>query len=272
MSTRRSLFVVGCLMAALVAFAPDAAFAQATDLTDLAAAARSHDTIRLTWTNDNANLDKFSLRYQASTLTNGDATDFDTTMNISRMDIKKSTSSTSYSYMVENLKPATRYVFELTPLGEGTNTDGAADYADGTTHTADAPDDVMNLMLTPGNRMIMATWDETTDNGSPVTGYAVQYREKGKTAWMDSRMGSTMDTSTEWTLSNLMNDMTYEVRVQACSFDMCGDWTDEEEAKPTAGVTPTPALPIFGAFALGAGLLAAGRARLRRREQRQLTR
>ena len=28
-----------------------------------------------------------------------------------------------------------------------------------------------------------------------------------------------------------------------------------------------PALPIFGAFALGAGLLAAGRRRLRRRQQ-----
>ena len=37
--------------------------------------------------------------------------------------------------------------------------------------------------------------------------------------------------------------------------------------------TPTPALPFFGAFALGAGVLAAGRARLRRRaaERRQLT-
>ena len=37
-----------------------------------------------------------------------------------------------------------------------------------------------------------------------------------------------------------------------------------------AAVTPmgVPALPIFGAVALGAGLLAAGRARLRRRELR----
>ena len=37
---------------------------------------------------------------------------------------------------------------------------------------------------------------------------------------------------------------------------------------------PTPALPIFGAFALGAGLLAAGRRRLLRAApvQRQLTR
>ena len=47
---------------------------------------------------------------------------------------------------------------------------------------------------------------------------------------------------------------------------------DDDEDDGTPPPTKTPALPIFGAFALGAGLLAAGRARLRRREQRQLTR
>ena len=45
-----------------------------------------------------------------------------------------------------------------------------------------------------------------------------------------------------------------------------------EEEEPM----PTPALPIYGAFVLGAGLLAVGRrrrrAQLRGREQRQLTR
>jgi hypothetical protein len=34
----------------------------------------------------------------------------------------------------------------------------------------------------------------------------------------------------------------------------------------SGGTTPTPALPVFGAFALGAGLLAAGRRRLRRQQ------
>ena len=276
MNKWRSLFGTGCLMAVLVLFGAEAAFAQATPVTDLAAAARSHETIRLTWTNDNANLDKFSLRYQQNTPADATAvaaSDFDTTMTINRMDIKKH-SSTEYSYTVDGLKPGMDYIFGLTalPIGDGQDQDGAEDFDTATTHTADAPDDVMNLMLTAGDAMIMAMWDMATDNGSPVTGYSVEYREKGESAWMEARDGTMgMDTSTKWTLSNLMNDTMYEVRVQACSYDMCGDWTDEE-AKPMAGAMPTPALPLFGAFALGAGLLAAGRARLRRREQRQLTR
>jgi hypothetical protein len=47
---------------------------------------------------------------------------------------------------------------------------------------------------------------------------------------------------------------------------------DDDEVEDEGTPTPTPALPIFGAFALGAGLLAVGRARLQRRRQRQLTR
>ena len=43
----------------------------------------------------------------------------------------------------------------------------------GKTHQADEPDDVRNLVLTPGDMMIMAAWDVATDNGSPVTGYEV---------------------------------------------------------------------------------------------------
>lgn len=43
---------------------------------------------------------------------------------------------------------------------------------------------------------------------------------------------------------------------------------DEVDDDEDDGTTPTqtPALPVFGAFALGAGLLAAGRRRLRRRQ------
>ena len=78
----------------------------------------------------------------------------------------------------------------------------------------------------------------------------------------DGEKGS--DTSTEWTISNVENDTEYTVRVQACSFTACGDWSDEEEVTPMDGATPTPALPLFGAFALGVGLVAAGRRRLRR--------
>ena len=273
MNRRRSLLVIGCLMAAFVAFASDAAFAQqaaAAPSPALAADARGHDTIRLTWGHDNENLDKFSIRYQQATpddAGSADEEDLVPTMNVMRMEVKKSSSSTSYSVNIEGLKPEKDYIFGLTAQGDP-GADATEQWADARTDMADAPDDVLGLELMAGDAMIMAMWDETTDNGSEVTGYAVEYREKGKSTWTESRAGETgTDTSMTWTISNLENGTMYEVRVQACSFTMCGDWTDEEEATPMAGAMPTPALPVFGAFALGAGLLAAGRRRLRRRQE-----
>ena len=165
-------------MAALVAFAPDAVFAQAGNVTadTFVANPRGHDMIRLTWAHADADddLDKFSLRYQASDGTAGSAADFDPTMNIERMDVPKKTTGT-YQVTVDELKPGTRYVFELTPLGDE-GADGNEVYAAQTTDTADAPDDVEGLTLMGSDGMIMAMWDETDHNGSPVTGYEVQYK------------------------------------------------------------------------------------------------
>ena len=191
MNRRRFLFVIGCLMAAFVAFASDAAFAQAGDSAGFTANARGHDMIRLTWTHADTNddLDKFSLRYQASERDTGNATDFDLTKNVMRMDVPMKSSGT-YQVTIDELKPATRYVFELTPLGD-TGADGDEAFADATTDTADAPDDVMGLMLTAGDGMIMAMWDEATDNGSPVTGYGVRYKmsDEADSKYESARMG-----------------------------------------------------------------------------------
>jgi hypothetical protein len=273
MNARRSLFVIGCLMAALVAFAPNAVFAQAAATAEFEADSRGHDTIRLTWEHPGTNLDKFSLRYQEGTCVGDpcEETDFDLTMNVMRMDVAKKSSGDDYEISIDDLKPGTSYKFGLTALGSGTETDADEVFAGEVTDSADEPDDVRNLMLTAGDGMIMAMWEETTDNGSPVTGYQVQYKmsDEADSKYMTSREGTMENTSTEWTISNLKNDMEYTVRVRACSFTACGDWSDEEDAMPMAGAAmPTPALPLFGAFALGAGLLAAGRARLRRRERR----
>lgn len=270
MSTRRSLFVIGCLMAAFVLFAGGSAFAQVANPTEFEADARSHDMIRVTWEHASGDdLDKFSLRYQ-QTACDADPCvvgDFDLTGNIMRMDVAKASRGDDYEVSVDGLTPGKHYVFGLTAIGKDVaNSDEVYDGEE--TDAADAPDDVRNLMLTAGDGMIMAEWEETTDNGSPVTGYHVQY--KGKTGgWMDAREGSMEDTSTMWTISNLTNGMEYSVRVRAYSYTMPGDWSDVMMATPMEGaMTPTPALPVFGAIALGAGLLAAGRARLRRRELR----
>ena len=71
----------------------------------------------------------------------------------------------------------------------------------------------------------------------------------------------------------MINETVYLVRVRAVDgAGNMGNWSDNGSATPMAmGMpkppVPTPALPLFGAFALGAGLLAAGRARMRRQAQ-----
>ena len=170
-----------------------------------------------------------------------------------------------------------------TATGEGTNAASAEVFVSGDTDDADEPKDVVDLELTAGDSTILAMWKETIDQGSPVTGYQVQIKESDEDDddYEDVREGSSSTgkpadgDSTQWLIGNLENGMEYTVRVRAYSFAVEGDWSEEEDAMPMAGAStpiPTPALPLFGAFALGAGLLAAGRARLRRREQHQLTR
>ena len=286
MNKRRSLFVTGCLMVAFVVFASKATFAQAPDLVanSLEVDARSHDELSVEWewvqgATDITKGEEFSLRYQA--VTTGVA--FDTTKSITRMDVElNANESDDYRVTLEGLKPSTRYLVEVTPVGVTGVADGTAATAAGETDDADAPDDVRNLVLTAGDMMIMAMWDEATDNGSEVTGYQVQIKEadENKSEYEDVRSATDKDTSTSWVISNLENGMEYSVRVRASSHGVTDPdgWSDTEMAMPMAGAgggttpTPTPALPLFGAFALGAGVLAAGRARLRRREQRQLTR
>ena len=117
------------------------------------------------------------------------------------------------------------------------------------------------VMLKAGDMMIMVSWNKPDMGADMVKGYTVQYRQKGGSwSMMDAMM------KREATIDGLMNGVEYGVRVVARGEgDMMGEYSEEMMATPMA-MTPTPALPLFGAFALGAGLVAAGRARLRRRQ------
>ena len=263
-------------MAVFVVFASKAAFAQddAAEVTVLEVDPRSHDELRVDWkwaatNSDTADIEGFSLRYQEGAA-------FVNTKSIMRMDVDFNKDDDDYRVILEELKPDTEYIVGVTAIAKDAgDMDSDEMTSTGTTDPADEPDDVRNLMLHVGDSMIMAMWDEATDNGSEVTGYEVQIKESDESdsKYESVRDGDDDDTSTEWAISNLENGMEYSVRVRAYSYDAAGDWSDEEMATPMEGaMIPTPALPLFGAFALGAGVLAAGRARLRRREQRRLTR
>ena len=95
-----------------------------------------------------------------------------------------------------------------------------------------------------------------------VTGYTVQYRQSGG-SWSDVDAMMTR----EVTIDGLVNGVEYGVRIVARGEgDMMGEYSAEMMATPMAPeepVEPVPALPLFGAIALSAGLVAAGRRRLR---------
>ena len=117
------------------------------------------------------------------------------------------------------------------------------------------------LMVKSGDMMLMVSWNKPDMSADMVTGYTVQYRQAGG-SW--SMMDAMMER--EATIDGLVNGVEYGVRVVARGEgDVMSEYSDEKMGTPMA-MKPTPALPLFGAFALGAGLVAAGRARLRRRQ------
>jgi hypothetical protein len=164
------------------------------------------------------------------------------------------------------------------------------------TNAADPPSDVRDVEVMPGDKKLMVSWRAPArPSGISTTvmidRYVVRWRESQTTAelaggWLmyppATAAKTTKLTAMTYKITSLENDVMYDVQVRAINdAEGMGDWSPGDpvdgegavRATPTAGgATPTPALPLVGAFVLGAGVLAAGRRRLRRRAQRQLTR
>lgn len=272
----KNLFVLICC---LMLLGPSAAFAQSAPPT-LTVYGIDYDKLRVSFeastANDNATK-KYTLRYQVQP--SSSETEIDRTMTVKGpMDIMKSSALTKsgnkviYQLNLEDLMPSTGYLVEVTAVADSGTNQTAAKH--GMTDPADEPDDVRELVLMPEDGRILAEWErvDADRNESPITGYQVQYKMSNDDEWMDDRDGETKNTSTIHTIANLENGTEYTVRVRAYSYTVPGDWSDEEDATPMAGSmtpTPTPALPALAVFMLGAGVLAAGRRRMR---QRLLTR
>ena len=158
-----------------------------------------------------------------------------------------------------------------------------------TTKLAPKPSRVRSLEVMPDDKSLMVEWQRPTNVGHSkltLTGYEVRWRTSqtaddvaGTDIEMYPPSGSTMMlTDTEYEITGLINEVPYDVQVRGVnSARGKGDWypTDWEMATPSEDAMPdddddddgpkrTPALPLFGLLALFAGLVAAGRARLRR--------
>ena len=182
---------------------------------------------------------------------------------------------------LEDLEPDTSYY--VTVAAGNAEATGPAVTPTVTTKTAKAPvpEDVTGVMAEPGDKMLTVTWDEAnpdmdaTRTNLLIETYYVQYRESQTATslageWMPMEPMEVMGDMTTTMIEMLTNDVSYDVQVRAeNNAGAKGGWsaqTPRSSGTPTA-MTPTPALPLFGAFGLGVGLLAAGRARMRQRRQ-----
>ena len=272
MNTRRSLLTFGALLAAFALLSPGVAHAQTvTDGSVTVETGSATGSIVVNFTGDTVGaLDMFEIQYRvyaASNTTNQGWMDHAT---VGATAVKSTITGLNYE---KEYEARVRVVVESTGNTSNwvvsTDDTGTADVNEGRAMPAqpEKPVRVASPSVTPGDMMLMVEWLEPASE-LDITLYRVYYMAEDGA----QKEKLVLAPSTSTTLTSLMNGTEYTIEVSAESAAGEGPKSRKVMAMPMAGATPTPALPLFGAFALGAGLLAAGRARLRRREQRQLTR
>jgi hypothetical protein len=121
--------------------------------------------------------------------------------------------------------------------------------------------------VTVYDKMLGIEWNAPASDVT-IQHYEVRYKVATASTWMTPSMVVTV---TMATLDELTNGTQYALQVRAVNGDgRAGAWSATVMGTPsvsggtTTTTTTTPALPLFGILALFGGLLAAGRARLRR--------
>ena len=105
--------------------------------------------------------------------------------------------------------------------------------------------------LTPGDGQLEVSWDApSSDGGSPITGYNIQYRTDAGSSW-DAHSDTDASTTTT-TITSLTNGQRYEVQVQAVNAQGPSAWS----ASATATPATVPAAPDALALTPGDGQLA----------------
>jgi hypothetical protein len=227
---------------------------------------------------------------------------FDSVMETGVMPLASSGGSTALTtgkaeYTLKELDPDTEYYVNVAAKNHfATGTVSAADDSVKTLKSP-VPAAVTGVMVEPGDKMLTVSWDEAHPDAGvsrtnlKITMYRLQYRESQTATstagdWMPMTPAAkpymeVMGDKTTTMIEKLENDTSYDVQVRAVNdakgvgawssqtprskgTPMAGAGTgdmeeeEEEEEEPMA----TPALPLLGILALGAGLVAAGRRRL----------
>jgi len=135
------------------------------------------------------------------------------------------------STTITDLENGVEYAFDIRAINEV----GAGEWSSVESATpAGAPGSIREFTSTPITDGITLNWAAPSDNGgSPVVGYEIDYRLAGSTGAYIT-VQTTDPTST---ITNLGNNVAYEVRVRVESEAGFGNWTDEGTF--TAGNVPS---------------------------------
>ena len=86
---------------------------------------------------------------------------------------------------------------------------------------------------TNGHTALSVSWNAPSNRGSVITGYAVQYRRKGASNWLNNNV---VVSGTGATISSVTPDSNYQARVQARSQEGTGTWSEPGSGR--TAVTP----------------------------------
>ena len=150
---------------------------------------------------------------------------------------------TGTSYTITGLSLGTEYEVQV----RATNTVGDSDWS--TSGTATTPSAVPDTPATPtvtvrSATSLLVSWTEPDDNGDPITGYDLQYRETGTSDWTQV----SDETGTSYTIAGLSLETEYEVQVRATNSVGDSDWSSSGTATTTSTVPYAPAAPTVTAL------------------------
>lgn len=271
--TRRSLMVLGVLLAVLAASTGVAQAQTPAAPTVSAAVTYGYGGMRITITagaNSRAT-DTYRLRYEEV----ASGTAFSGIGDVITPD-----RGTGLSHDIIGLKHGTRYVFAAQAMRAGEDNSAWSAGVGASTLTAPALGMVQGVQVTAMDKGAMIMWTAIADvTGAPIHRY--EWRVTSTSAGGSN--GYVDGAETEAMATGLANGVEYTVQVRAWASlngaldsSRSGGWSTGMRVTPMAGAgttdpdpdpdpTPTPAVPLAGILALFAGLLAAARSRLRRR-------
>ena len=99
--------------------------------------------------------------------------------------------------------------------------------------------------LVVGNQQLDVSWNEPADNGTSISDYDVQYKAvtEPDSDWIEWNPGTS--TTRSETITGLINDTGYQVRVRATSSAGSSLWSDTADDTPEAQIPAAPAAPTL---------------------------